>query len=266
MKKKYSNEFSYRNYSNNNHQGQQDFNKEYSNFLYYGPSQTSIRMISNMVNAPNIPKDLKENLLQHIVLQILDETALNDIQIACWSVINDKFVWNNKKKEIRIDLICAALIVKERMEENVDYLIGKYSEKNEKFWDFYQRWAFNVRFFKLNIKEVNLKYESLIKGKVVKINYNYYLENIFLGYSPYKQDSKSEKMNEVVELEENKICDMENIFPMQILEEPNPDLPEDFDLFAFCPPPLVNRSSQEHFSSIGKYIYSSSYSLDSFPN
>ena len=266
MDKKLLNEISSQNYSNNNQQGHEEFNREYSNFLYYGPSQTSIRMISNMVNAPNIPKDPKENLLQHIVLQILDETALNEIQIACWSVINDKFVWNNRAKDIRMDLICSALIVKERMEENVEYLIAKYSEKNESFWDYYQKWAFTVRFFKLDIKEVNLKYETLSKGKRVKINYNYYLENVFLGYSPYNHENRLQKLNEVVEIKEKNSWKVGIIFPTQILDEVYPEIPEEFDIFSFCPPPLVNRSSQEYFSSIGKYIYSSSYSNESFAN
>lgn len=255
---------SYRKYSINSQLGYQDFLELNSNFFYFGPSQTSIRMIVNMVNSSNIPNDIKQTQLQQICLQILNETALNEMQIAYWSVFNDRFVWENQQKGTRLNLICSALIVKERMEENVDYLICKYSEKDESFTDYYQRWAFSVRFFKADLREVNLKYVQLIKGKGVKVNYNFYVDEIIVHYQPYYQGIKLQKVNEVDEVEEidekikeKIIADIYNILPIPVIPEPNPENSEDFDAFSFFPPPLVHGNNPSNNSSIGIFLYSS---------
>ena len=194
----------------------------------------------------------------------MNETALNEIQIAYWSVFNDYFVWDSKQKGTRMNLICSALIVKERMEENVDYLIWKYSEKDDSFREHYQRWAFSVRFFKADLREVNSKYVQLIKGKGMKVNYNFYVDEIIVHYQPYSQAVKLQKVNEADEVDEidGKIQEkttggIVNILPMPKIQEADPENFEDFDAFSFFPPPLVHRSSQSNNSSIGIFLYSS---------
>lgn len=234
-----------RKYSMSSQMECEEFYKENFNFFSYGPSQKSFIMVINIVNDKNIPNDMKNLQLQQIFVQIMNETALNEIEIAVWSVVIDRFVWHDRKKGIRLLLIFAALFTKQKMGDSVEYLIQKNSEKEEFFSEKYQKWVDCIGWFDLSIKEINLRFKYLSESINRKVNYNYYVDDIILRYLPYchtkRQDLEKIEENELrIEIQEEK----------ELLPNINNISPQDIDISNMYPLPLVSKPTSQNFSTI----------------
>lgn len=228
----------------------EEFYKENFNFFTYGPSQKSLVMIVNIVNAEYIPEYAKKTQLQQIFLQVLNETALNELQIALWSIVADKFVWYDKSKGLRLLLIFAALFTRQKLGECIEFLLQKYSEKEENFNEKYSGWVQCIGKFDVSVKELNMRFKLLSETINWKVNYNFYVDDIILRYLPYTHANK-QKIEEDLEEE---IKNQERIQEVGII-----NIQEADDALDLYPLPLDHRTSSKGFSSmtISLYICSS---------
>jgi hypothetical protein len=216
----------------------EEFYRENSQFFSFGPSQTAVRMIVNIVNNEKIPPELLNLQLQQIALQIMQETALNELQITIWSIFIENFVWNEKQKPIRTVLIYAALRAKEYLGEKVEFFIIKYSEKDTYFRIHYQRWIAD-KLFEVSLKDLNIQYQKLSKGKGIKVNYSFVVDDILLHYQPYNRPvlAPIQEAEALTETHENEIFPA-NLMP---LDSETPDI---LDYSELIPPLLVHNTSK----------------------
>lgn len=229
----------------NQENGVHSFFSSHSDFFAYGPSQKSILMVNNLLNSSSIPQELKKSQLKQIFFQTFNETYLNEIQIAVWSICLPRFVWNSEHSDLWLSLISSAIFSKELLGENVEYLISKFSAKFLNFKLVYSEWK-EYKNFEISVKEINQAYKRLNRGKYMRFNYNYYVDDILFQYLPYNNPKKAKvqgmmRLNgEVLQIAEDKIL------PDEIIED-------------LQPLPLIGRTSdrsvnQPHADSISHLL------------
>jgi hypothetical protein len=212
----------------------EEFIRENQDFFQYGPSQKSIKMLDTLINSNLIRVEHKQQQLRHLILQIYQDTALNEFQIAIWSIIIEKFVWPDLVTDVRLSLIYAALHTKLLVGENIEFLIIKYSEKEESFREKFFAWNSSKNLSRISMKDINKKYENLQSGGENKLNYNYYVDEVILQYLPYshlKKKKNEEKVKRKVEAV-NEIVLPSPIQPVSI-----------FDIDLLPPLPLIPHTS-----------------------
>lgn len=172
------------------------FFSSHSDFFTYGPSQKSILMANNLLNSSSIPQELKKSQLKQVFFQTFNETYLNEVQTAVWSICLSRYVWNSEFKDLWLSLISSAIFSKELLGENVEYLISRFSEKFLDFKLVYSEWKAN-KCSEISIKEINQAYRRLSRVKYMRVNYNYYVDDILFQYLPYNNPKKVKKQGMV---------------------------------------------------------------------
>lgn len=162
--------------------------------LDYGTSQISQRMLNNIVTSEKVPVDAKRLQLRQLTSHIFKETALNEVQASVWALLVDRMAWDDSNFSLWFKLLASALYSKEFLGEPVEYLISKYTEKDEKFANNYQLWRNCIQKIVLTVREINQKFNEINIGKIVKMNYNFYVDEIIFTYQPYKKYLKSKKV------------------------------------------------------------------------
>lgn len=173
------------------------FLKENYDFLCYGPSQTSIKMIDVVINSKSIPYEYKRQQLRHLIMQIYQEIALNEVQVTFWSILIEKYVWSDRHFDIRLGLTCSALMTREFLGDNIEYLLGKYTEKEDGFRDKYDIWTLGKNLIEITTKDIARQYKKLRKCKFNPVNYSFYVDEIILQYLPYTLPKKK-KDNKII--------------------------------------------------------------------
>jgi hypothetical protein len=162
----------------------EDFIEQNFDFLYFGPSQASIKMIDTLINTDSVPTDAGKHQLRMLILQTYQDLALNEIEVVYWSIIIENYVWTESCTELRLSLAFTALFTKEVLGQNIEYQLNKYSQKEELFREKYTCWILGKNIKEITVFELNKQYNKLI-SKENKINYNYYVDEIILQYLPY---------------------------------------------------------------------------------
>ena len=162
--------------------------------LDYGTSQVTQRMINNIVTSRKVPVDAKRLQLRQQTSHVFKETALNEVQASVWALLLDRLTWNDSKFSLWFKLLASALYSKEILGEPVEYLIRKFSEKDQKFADNYQLWRSYCQKIELTVREINQKFNEINIGTIDKIDYNFYVDEIILRYQPYKNYIKTKKV------------------------------------------------------------------------
>lgn len=165
----------------------QDFYQENIDFFTYGPSQASNLMLSNILNSSSIPFNSRKLKLKHILLEVFQETALNEIQLALWALILENIIWKDEKSELKQSLIISALYSKEYFGESIFYLYSKYSNRFPDFRRNFIEWKFSFLLLNTNLRQINQMYSRLIGEKSKRVNYNYYVDDVLEQYVAYKK-------------------------------------------------------------------------------
>lgn len=171
--------------------------------LEYGLNQTLQRMINNILTSEKVPLDAKRFQLKQQIAHIFKDTALNEVQAAVWALILERLAWDNTDYSLWFKLLASALYSKEFLGESLEWLIKKYSNKDDKFVHNYQLWKNYCQKIDLTVREINQKYIEINFGKIDKIDYNFYLDEVIFTYQPYQNFNKSKKP----ELEEDSDLD-----------------------------------------------------------
>lgn len=214
----------------------EEFLKDNYDFLYYGPSQISIKMIDMIINSREIPFEYRRQQLRHLIIQIYQEIALNEMQVAFWSILIEKYVWDDQTYDIRQGLTFSALMTREFLGDNIEYLLGKYSEKEHKFREKYDLWTLGKNLLEISTKDIAKEYRKLKSARFNPVNYNFYVDDIILQYLPYSYPNKKKdnKINLPRIDELNDQADKDH--------EPLPTLAL-FDEELFVPLPLIKKTS-----------------------
>ena len=161
--------------------------------LKYELNQTLQRHINNIVTSKSIPLDGRRYQLKQQVLHIFKETALNEVQATVWALLLERLVWNNSHFSLWFKFLASALYSKEYLGESLECLIKKYSDKDDKFAQNYQLWREYCQKIDLTVREINQKYNEINIGKIDKLDYNFYVDDIILSYQPYQTYIKRKK-------------------------------------------------------------------------
>ena len=170
------------------------FIDENHDILRHGSSQTSIRMIDALLNSNKVPFEYTKHQLRHLVLLTLKDIALNEFQVALWTILIEKYTWKETSIDIRLSLVFAGLLTKETLGENLDYLLSKYSLTYISFKEKYYNWRLSKNGHNISPIDINRQYTKL-KNEKKKINYNYYVDEILLKYIPYSNSKKQQTKN-----------------------------------------------------------------------
>jgi hypothetical protein len=162
--------------------------------ITFGPSQTCMRMINNLVTSKNIPLDVKKLQLKQKTFTIFKEAALNEVEVAVWGCLLERLAWENSEFSLWFRLLGCAIYSKEFLEGSVEYLISKYSKKDAGFLHNYREWRINCQKIELKIKDINKKYSEISIGKIETFDYNFYVDDIIFSYQPYKSYIKGNSL------------------------------------------------------------------------
>lgn len=173
----------------------EEFLKENHEFLMYGPSQSSIKMLEAFISSENVPFEYIKSQLRLLIFQTLEEMAMNDIQVVYWSILIEKYVWKNSNIELRLSLAFTALLAKESLGENIDYLLLKYAQKEDFFKELYFTWSDNKETADISVVQINKQYKKLSNLRLNVVNYNFYVDEILLHYLPYCFPEKRKNRN-----------------------------------------------------------------------
>ena len=217
-----------------------------SNYFIYGPSQTSIIMVNNLLSSSSIPIDIKKSQLKQLVFQTFNESFLNEVQIAVWSICLEKFVWISENDDLWLSLISSALYAKEMLGENIEYLILKFTEKFLDYKSVYTDWK-KHKDIVLSVKIINQVYKKLSKTRYMIMNYNYIIDDVIFQYLPYNNPKKPKSQGTTRLSNGGRRIEEEKILPDELYEEDLPLLP------------LVGKSSdksvnQSHLDSISHLL------------
>ena len=170
----------------------EDFLKDNYDFLMYGPSQLSIKMLDALINLKSVPLEHVKNQLRLLIFNILDEIALNTLQVAYWTILIQKYAWSEEDLELRLSLTFTALYTKESLGDTIEYLLHKFSQKEDMFQEMYCKWCDDKKIDLISIADINKQYNRLVCSKFNEINYNFYVDDIILHYLPYNNPKKKD--------------------------------------------------------------------------
>ena len=170
----------------------EEFLKENYEFLMYGPSQLSLRMLDALINLKSVPLEHVKNQLRLVIFQTLDELALNDLQVTYWTLLIQKYAWSEEDLELRLSLIFTGLYTKETLGDNIEYLVHKFAQKEDMFLEMYYKWCDDKNIQEICIADINKQYNRLLCSKFNDINYNFYVDDILLHYLPYNNPRKKD--------------------------------------------------------------------------
>ena len=100
--------------------------------------------------------------------------------------------------DLRLSLAFSALFTKENLDEKIEYLLNKYSQKEEFFREKYYQWCHHKNISDISTVDINKQYKKLTFLKENRINYNFYVDEIILQYLPYSHARKGEKKPSIV--------------------------------------------------------------------
>lgn len=168
----------------------QNFYNSNNNFFRFGASQKSMHMVDRILNSAKIPIETRKTQLKQLVFQVLNETFLNDIEVAVWALVLENSVWGNEKYELSLSLIASAVFSKEIMGEDIEYLLIRFSEKFLDFRSVYHSWKNQQKPRSPSTRTINSMYRILISNNFRLVNYNYYLDEVIYQYLPYNNPNK----------------------------------------------------------------------------
>lgn len=170
-----------------NSQNFQDFYQENSDFFNYGPSQASYLMLNKILDSPSIPLKSRKLKLKHMLLEVFEETALNELQLALWAIFLENIIWKDEINDLKQSLIISALYSKDYFGEPITYLFSKFSTRFPDFRKNFIEWKLNLLVLNADLRQINDKYSRLLGEKTRRVNYNYYVDDVLEHYVAYKK-------------------------------------------------------------------------------
>lgn len=200
------------------------FLNRHSDFLAFGPSLRSVIMVNNLLSSSAISLEIKKSQLKQLVFQTFNESFLNEIQIAVWSICLEKFVWNSENDDLWLSLISSALYAKEILGENIEYLLVKFTEKFLNYKSVYNDWKKN-KDIDLSVKIINHVYNKLGRTRYMRVNYNYLVDDVIFQYLPYNNPKKLKRQGMMRLNSGSWYCEEEKILPDELYEDDLQPLP-----------------------------------------
>ncbi|CAG9330726.1 unnamed protein product [Blepharisma stoltei] len=206
-------------------------------FVNSGVSQQSQLLIRRIANNLSSSGDFSSQPLLRMLNDILQELAMNELEVVSWALVLDKFPLRDPTFPLLNTLLYTAYAVKSYLNEDMSPYKTYLLSKNQSFIEDYQVWIEPYRtLLNINAKEINCKFRDLSKlvgvpGDSKAVDYNYYVDEILQISPPYSHDSNKEENKKLQVKEENSEASNyeknENI--QNRLEEENNSMSEGFN-------------------------------------
>ena len=193
-------------------------------------SDQSREFLTCIATSQETPLELKRLPLLRILTQTAQVLEMNELEIAYWSIVLNKWVWNvsNYLKEI---IIFSGLAVKKILNQNVELLEKKLEFKYYKFREKFQSWSqrhfknLSVSPIKLNSEYLKLSAKSNLINKEL-LNYNFYVDEI-LQIAPSNYEESEDLECDYEEDEEDEEFKLPQLMSLNsVLREATSDIPE----------------------------------------
>jgi hypothetical protein len=166
------------------------FVRENFNHFRFGLCQMAFKAVLSLAKWPSLKEMFKNTPFYLISMQVLEETALNEIEAVVWHIILEE------KSKIYYEtgpynfLLFSALLAKELMNFNILYLIQANLLKNKQFKDNYKYWKEEANLRPISMQEINSRFDLISKTQLTEINYNFYVDEVMLKSLQYKEAEK----------------------------------------------------------------------------
>ncbi|OMJ77548.1 hypothetical protein SteCoe_22841 [Stentor coeruleus] len=216
--------------------------EENYNFFNYGISQTSLAILNSMLDSEFLPCDIRPLPLKLMLLQVCEETALNEFEIALWVLIIEKYIFPIGSLCLYADLLFSALCSKEYLNSNINFLLEKFIKKDKMFSCNYSYWCISNR-NTFTCADICKRYSLAMKYKSQGINLNFYVDEILMNSLQYelKKPKKTRKQSEIIYTELPRLARFNSLEPVTELSRINST--ESLQIL-----PLGNRTSSSGFS------------------
>lgn len=176
--------------------------EENYNFFTYGISQASLAILNSMLDSELISCEIRPFPLKLMLLQVCEETALNELEISLWVLIIENCILYTGSTCLYADFLYSALSSKEHLNSNINFLLEKYTKKDKNFMNSYSNWCLSNK-YTFTCANICKRYSQGMKYRSSGINLNFYVDEILMNSLQYEMKKSKEKKRDetnIVEL------------------------------------------------------------------